>query len=164
MENILYEIFSSLTFYKVKNVDMYVMYVAQLQSFLAKGRECVVLLVPMNKAYYEKGNILQLQWSCLQTRILEDVYQLPEQVLELKNLDTRYNSKYPMKIISRNEKASVYSEKEGQTPIYSNFDIMSPKFEISLLHDPKKKSLYQYTDEIDLRHSLKTFKCIIKKS
>ncbi len=58
-------------------------------------------------------------------------------------------NKYKLILKSRNEK---------QTEYYSTLPI-----EVLLLHNPKKKSMYQYADDIELRQALNTYNCIIKK-
>lgn len=142
-------IFGELVFTKVKITDGFAMYIAPLQSFVSKGRQTVVLFVPLNKAYLSKAYIYQLDWSCLQTRIIDDFYNISDQKLDPKHLDTRYDSfKTILYLKQRNTNNTEYT-------CFLPIDTM-------LLHDPKKKTIYQHPDEIELRHALKTFNCVIK--
>lgn len=148
---VFYDIFKDLTFTKLKTVDGFAMYAALTQSFLVNGFYYVILLVPLNKAYHDTATIFQLDWSSLQTRVLQEKYSIQEQNLDTKIFDTRYAGKLPMKMISRTEKYTSYS------PVH---DI---PVEVSLLHDSKRKTIYQYGDDMDLRHALKTFMCVVKR-
>ena len=146
--DILYKIYESLVFYKVQSHSGYTIYAALIDSLLNDGYRYVMLLVPVALSYYDKATISQLQWSCLQTRLLQEKYQIPSQTLDSKVLDTRYHEKIPLTLVSRDLKNTEYVSDLG--------------FFVSLLHNPKKNTIYQYSDNIDLRRALNTYSCVIK--
>lgn len=149
--NVFDNIFKGLIFYKVsrQSPDNYTMYVAQLQSFTANAKRYVILFVLDDYAFHQKAYINQLRWTSLQTRTIPDDYGLPEQNMDPKSLDSRYHQKIHLSLKDRNQK---------QTEYYSQLPI-----EIAILHDPKRKSIYQYPDDISLRQALATFQCVIKR-
>jgi len=148
--DIFYEIFGDLVFQRKELKDGFYIYMALIQSYIGNGQQYVMLLVPYNKAFYEQANILQLDWSCLQTRVIDKNSGLQEQSIDPKKLDVRYaKEKFFLNAIFRDEKSTKYAS--DRLPI-----------DVSLLHDPKKKSQLQYPDEIELRHALKTFQCVVK--
>jgi len=94
----------------------------------------------------QSGSIYELPWSSVSTRILKvESYPLKKQVFKLvmPTLD-------PIcELIERHEHDSIYHQQE--------LDI-----EITMLHDPKKKTKYQYYNKIRLLHVIESFKCIIQ--
>ncbi len=143
------QIFAGLVFLRDKTVNSYTFYVASIQTFIGNGQKYVILLVPFNKAYHEKAKIYQLAWVSLQTRILQERFQVPDQTLDHKTLDHRY-SENKIKLTVKN-RTSVQTDYFCPLPI-----------ELSILHDPKKKSMYQWPDTMELRQALNTFQCVIK--
>lgn len=146
--NTLAEIYEDLVFYKIRTHSGYTTYAALIDSLLSDGYRYVILLVPEALSYYDKTSIRNIQWSCLQTRLLQEKFQIPSQVLDSKKLDTRYHSKTPLTLVSRDSKKTDYVSDQG--------------FFVSLLHNPKKNTVYQYADDIDLRRALNTYSCVIK--
>lgn len=144
------EIFNTLVFTKVRVVESYALYMAKLQTFTGNGRRYIITAVPFDKAMYPQAKIEHLPWVSLQTRSLPDEYNIPEQVMDVRALDHRYSTdKIKLNVINRTNTSTDYI---SQIPI-----------EVSLLHDPKKKSLYQYPDTLELRQALNTFQCVVKR-
>lgn len=144
------EIFKNLYFYRIRpGGEGYMMYAAQLQSFIGNAKRYVILFVQDRYAYYDKARINQLRWTSLQTRTIPDDYRIVEQMLDPKALDTRYHPKVRLYLKARTDKQTEYN---APMPI-----------ELALLHDPKRKTKYQYGDEMTLRQALATFQCVIKK-
>jgi len=147
--NFFNQIFKDLIFFKVKTVESYTSYCAQVQSFIGNAQRYIILLVPFDKAYLQKARIGELPWISLQTRTLNEIYSIPEQNLNYKLLDSRYSDqKVKLQVKNRTIKSTEY---------YCTLPI-----ELSLLHDPKKKSSYQHPDELEILRALNTFQCIIK--
>ncbi len=144
------QLFGGLVFDKVKMVNSYAMYAAKIQTFTGNGQRYVFLLVPFDQASLGRAKISQLPWASLQTRMINDNYSISEQSMNPKSLDFRYADK---KI-----KITVKNRNYERTEYFVPLDI-----ELSLLHDPKKKSMYQYNDSMDLRQALNTFQCIVKR-
>lgn len=149
----LLDIFRELTFYRVKDTQGYLLYAARLQSLTGDGERYVVLTVPnVPSSRCSSAKMQHLQWIALQTRILSTGYDIPFQQLDHRAFDTRYSeTKLPMVLLSREQDMTSYS--------YSS---LTDSLTVSLLYDPKRKSIHQYPDQMDLRHALKTFRCIVK--
>ena len=148
--NVLNDLFRSLEFTKVKVVDSYALYMAKIQTFTGNGRRYVIAAVPFDKAHYPQTSLMNLPWVSVQTRTLADEYNIPEQILNHRILDHRFSdNKIKFSVINRSNTSSDYV---SQVPL-----------ELSILHDPKKKSLYQYPDTIELRQALNTFQCVVKR-
>lgn len=144
------ELFSSLFFNKVKEIHIYDMYAAKIESYIGNGIQYVILLSHKNNQLInDEKKIYELQWVSLQTRTLQEDFGIPLQSLNYKTFDARYAiNKVKLNLINR-------------TQTQTNYNCYLP-IEISLLHIPSKKTIYQYVDEIELRTALKTFQCIIK--
>jgi hypothetical protein len=150
------EIFQNLKFYFIKFTSGFALYASRISCSYGLERKYVLLLVPINlipKRSQPFYRIYELGWASLQTRSLNDpTYDSleDEQYLDSKLLDPRYDeTKYNLILGSRNE---------HQTQYYSTLPV-----EVLLLHNPKKKSMYQYDDNIEIRKALNTFQCIIRK-
>ena len=160
------KIFDSLIFYKTNPIQgniltTYTTYAAKLQSFTSNSSRFVLLILRNEDAKYEKSTIHQLNWISLQTRTLSNEFTvgtkrdyLPIEGFDLKRLDTRYVEERGDSKIKLNLKSRDYNKTEYFVPL---------PIELELLHDVKKKSVYQYADTLELRQALSTFECVIKK-
>ena len=160
MNHILNQIFSSLVFTKVKTVESFSLYFARLESSTLDGIRYVILAVPFNRATRPRVNIGEVDWVSLQTRILTVDYPIEEQVLDYKALDSRYP--YGVGVEGDGKIKLVLKSRDAQNTEYMVMNDSLP-IEVVLLHDPKKKSIYQYADSMELRQALSTFQCVLKK-
>lgn len=150
------EIFQNLKFYFIKFSSGFGLFASKISCSYGLEKKYVLLLIPINllpKIKQDFYRIYELQWASLQTRSLNDpIYDNlnEDQYLDPKLLDSRYDEiKYNLILIDRNI---------SQTQYYCTLPV-----EVLLLHNPKKKSIYQYDDNIEIRKALNTFQCIIKK-
>lgn len=144
------EIFQDLNFIRYKLVNGFFMYVAKIENMIGIEYKYVILLVPVNESGLKFAKIYELNWRSLQTRLIMDDYNLEPQFLDPKLLDHRYyHDKFKLSLKNRTDTQSEY---------FSTLPI-----NILLLNNPKKKSVYQYADNIDLRSALNTFHCVISK-
>lgn len=137
--------FKSLVFTRIEEKQGYAIYGAGVNSGISGGiGRYVLVFVPSHLAVLSRAKITDLAWTNIQTRELRDSYRLKKQVLKLSH--TLPNIE--LHIISRDKKSSTY--------IADGFP-----FEIVLLHNPKKKSAYQYNNKMMLSSVLDTYQCVI---
>lgn len=142
---ILNSYFGDLLFIKIEKKENFTVYAAAISSSYGDGKKQYALaFIPSHMAILDKGYLRDLHWQNLQTRTLSNGYKLPNQKWTIaKHLPT------PMfDIVERNEAKSKYL-------------CESEPLEMILLHDPKKKSIYQYHNRMNLMAALVTFKCVI---
>lgn len=138
--------FKSLIFSQVEEKQGYTIYGASIAGSLGGGTvRYILLFVPSHLAVKKKAKIYDLPWKNLQTRELQYSYRLPKQAWnpERELPDPVFN------IVKRDKKSSQYSQVEGYFP-----------FEVLLLHNPKKKTVYQYRNKITLSAILRTFSSV----
>jgi len=144
--------FSSLTFTKIETKGGFVLYGACITSGLAGGyKRYVIALVPQVKAHLERGKLRELAWKVLQVRVLYQSYRLREQPWKL----TREMGDMIIRNVSRDSKSSHYRPESCMKP-----GAIQPNYEIVLLHDPKKKTQYQYNNRMTLSAAVETFHMI----
>ena len=139
--------FNGLVFFKVEQKENFTVYAASISSSFGDGTKTYALaFVPVHMAILNKGYLKDLHWQNFQTRTLTNGWKMPSQrwdMKQLKGLPTpMFNS------IERNEVRTKYL-------------CESEPLEMLLLHDPKKKSIYQYHNRINLLAALATFRCVL---
>lgn len=146
--------FGHLLFYRVKDDAMYSVFAALIQSFLGDGFKYVMLVVPRVHVQEDKKtcSLFEIPWVCLQTRSLSTRYNISDQAIDPRSMDPRYLPEYNrLKLVVKNRTSS--------STYYTSYDT---SIEVTLLSDPKKKSIYQYPDALDVMQALNTFQCILK--
>lgn len=140
--------FQSLQFYLVEQKMIsgvqYSVYAAKISSLLADGQRYVLLFVPASSTDVAKSHISMLQWESLQTRILPNNYNIP-----LQSLNFQRNRQDSLEVLRRTPNCTYYSSKD--LPV-----------EFALLHNPKKKSIEQFPDRLQISQALQTFSCVVK--
>ncbi|AMQ10839.1 hypothetical protein [Brazilian marseillevirus] len=140
--------FQSLQFYLVEQKAIggikYSVYAAKISSLLADGQRYVLLFVPSSSTDVAKSHISMLQWESLQTRILPNNYNIP-----LQSLNFRTNKQDALQVFQRTPTCTYYSSPELPA-------------EVALLHNPKKRSIEQFPDKLQLSQALQTFSCVVK--
>jgi len=142
---ILNSYFGDLLFIKVEKKENFTVYAAAISSSYGDGKKQYALaFIPSHMAILDKGFLRDLHWQNLQTRTLTNGYKLQNQKWNIaRHLPT------PMfDVVERNEAKSRYL-------------CESEPLEMILLHDPKKKTIYQYHNRMNLMAALVTFKCVI---
>lgn len=146
--------FSSLVFTRVDIKEGFGMYVACVTSGLAGGyKRYVIAMVPAVKALAERGKLRELPWKVLQVRVLYQSYRMREQPWKL----TREMGDMILRNVSRDAKSSHY---RPESCMGSAQDFSGRSYEIVLLHDPKKKTQYQFNNRITLSAAVETFSMI----
>lgn len=144
--DIINEYFKDLVFTKVvENREGYAIYGAGISSGIGgQISRYVLVFVPVMYATKQQSKIKNLMWKNLQTRNLVDSYKLkPQRWTYERNI-----SDYLLTIQERTNKHSSY--------IHPDFP-----FEVLLLHNPKKKTNYQYPNKINLSSAIEVFETII---
>lgn len=138
--------FSKLVFTQVDEKDGFVIYGACVASGLGGGRKRYVLLfVPSNYRGARQIRIGDVRWSCLQTRELEGSYRLKSQPWSIP----QEGPEYLFQIDHRSDTESIYR-------CYN-----LPLLRVSLLHEPRKRTKYQYHNKLLLGAMICLFKCVI---
>jgi len=133
--------FKDLVFTRVDEKQGFVIYGAGIATGLGGGHKRYVLLfVPNHLAFKTQSQISELPWQNLQTRDLTYSYRLKNQPW----LMPRDAPDVLLEVRSRNKQYSTYGSSELP-------------FEILLLHDSKKKTIYQYNNKIMLSAAINTF-------
>lgn len=127
----------------------YARYVARLNGTEA-GKIRYIFVFVKTEPYSDlprSSRIYELSWSSIQTRLLNEKIKVPTKRWKLpKDERTMIYAK------NRTDEQTVYEDDRGMLP-----------FRISLIHDPKKKTKYQYNNRMTLLGALETFKCVLTK-
>lgn len=138
--------FPDLIFQKVEIKDQVTIYAACISGDLGGGgKNYALALVPNHLALVGKSRLVDLLWICFQTRNLKG-YKLPLQKWTLPSSGVQ---NIMFHLTSRGVGSSDYMAENGLP------------FEMTLLHNPKNKSKYQYHERMNLVASLATFQCSI---
>lgn len=144
--DLLNEYIKTLIFTRVDDKQGYAIYGAGIAGMFGGGKQRYILLfVPIHLATTNQARASDLPWQNLQTRNLTYSYRLKKQSWnppqELPNPQ--------FQVTERNNKYSIYHGPEGFP------------FEVLLLHDPKKKTKYQYHNHLSLYGVLETFNSVV---
>ena len=135
--------FKKLIFTQIEEKEGHVIYGAGIASGLAGGkRRYVLLFVPKQFAIPRRARIHELKWQNLQTRELQYSYNLKRQAWKME----RDVQDILLQVNDRNKKFSMYASESENFP-----------FEVLLLNDPKKKSIYQYRNRLTLTAAVEMF-------
>lgn len=142
--------FSDLIFTRLDSRDGFTMYVARLGDMMSHGERYVMLFVPMMEAKQKSGRIKEIPWVNFQTRLLtqfEDGRVLSRQIFKPPRISNQ--KEILLKIVERTKAHTKYLSPSGET--------------ITLLHDPRKKTMYQYHNSIALSSALDTFQFSVNR-
>lgn len=142
--DILNRYFGSLVFQYIEEKQGYVIYGAAIHSQLAGDKQRYVFaFVPAHLAIQTKAKLSELPWRNLQTRLCpKTTYRLRPQTWKIPHEIDNVN----LKISSRNKNYAVYEAENSQFP-----------FEVLLINNPKKKSIYQHPNTINLHWAIDQF-------
>ena len=142
-------LFGKLLFTLVEiNKSGYDLYAAAVKGQLMGGKKrYVILSVPFELSpHKQKERIDNLRWESIQTRTLENSYPLIPQEWVIPR-------DFPIIVFNVKNRLDTYSE-------YFNEQM---QVEVLILHDPKKKTIYQYNNNMELIAILETFSAIFRK-
>ena len=135
----------TLQFTRVEDKQGYAIYGAGITGMFGAGKQRYILLfVPSHLAITDRARASELPWQNLQTRNLQYSYRLKKQ--SWNPPQTLPNPRFS--VMERKDKHSTY---------------LGPPdfpFEVLLLHDPKKKTKYQYHNNLSLYGILESFNSV----
>jgi hypothetical protein len=149
--DIINKCFDGVVLVKVENKEGFSIYAAALNSSFGDGnKQYILAFVPEHLSILEKAHLGELQWENVQTRLLSNGYKLPtgKSMPQQKWVIPKGVENFMFNIKNRDESKSRYSA-EGHP------------LELILIHDPKKKSQYQYHNKFNLLAALSSFRCVI---
>lgn len=137
--------FDNITLTKVKQQENLGIWMARINSMLKKG---YYYLIALNEDDEEKigstKNLEEIEWTCLQTKNLEEYHQIPVQGYTVKREDP-FNSK--IEINKRDKRFSEYK--------CSKF----PSLKITLIHS--KGIEYEFANSGSINAAVETFNTLI---
>jgi len=146
--------FEKVVLLKVENKEGFSIYAAALNSSYGDGnKQYVLAFVPDHLSILEKAYLSDLQWENVQTRTLTNGYKLPTgrpMPAQKWNIPKGIEN-FMFSIKNRDDMKSRYTA-DGHP------------LELVLIHDPKKKSQYQYHNKTNLLAALMTFRCVISNT
>jgi len=173
--NTIAEYFNTLVFTKVDLITQmtgkqYIVYAAKLSSKTIDGYRYIIVHVENGSEIYpEMTHLKNLQWTSLQTRTLKSsaYSHLKEQGWS----PSKYVNDVDFMYIERTAELTRYVPVINQTikntknpygigKQYSTINSHFP-FDLILLHNRAKKTIYQYHNNISLLTALNTFSCVL---
>ena len=146
-QDILNSYFKTLIFTKIEEKEGFTVYGAGISSGLGAGKQRYILLfVPQHLATKNRAKINELQWKNLQTRELQYSYNMRKQAWKMD----RDAKDIILEVKDRNKKYSTYIASGGE---YFPFEIL-------LLHNPKKKTIFQYRNRLTLSAAIEMFNSV----
>jgi len=145
--NLLNQYFEGLTFRYIEEKQGYAIYGASIYSQLAGDKQRYVLaFVPAHLAIQTSAKLSELPWRNLQTRLcLKTTYRIKPQVW-----------KFPHELPSENFQVS----ERGKTYTTYKPDDRNFPFEMLLINNPKKKSIYQYPNTVNIHWAIDQFSTV----
>lgn len=147
--------FGDIIFNLVKEQSNLKTFVACIASGLGGGyKRYAIAHVPSEKVHLTKTRLSSLPWKSFQTRTLYQSYKLPQQQWKM-------NPKLGdiiLRNVSRSTESSTYVPEVCLSSGSAN------PFEVTLLHDPKKKTQYQFHNRIRLSAAVETFQFLFVRN
>ena len=138
--------YDNIIFTLVKQEGYYSVYAAKIGTFVGYDDKFLFAVIPQHMSIKQTAKLPELYWVNFQTRHGNGMY---------KNLPKQYISS------DRNSYPSVnfsILKRENEKSTYRNQKI---PVELNLFHNPKKRTIYQFNDTINLGFALNTWDCII---
>ncbi len=145
--------FGDLIFCFLENTGDYAIYGSHINSQLGGDKErFVIALVPSHMGIKDKCKLNELHWVNIQTRLLPSTkYKSPKQRWQTPD---KLIPHIALSISSRDNKKSIYNF-DGKSSNCKDFP-----FEVTLLHDPKKNTVYQYPNNINFIWAVDQFQTV----
>ena len=131
----------------IKNQDGWGIYAAKISSGLNLQRY-IFVVVPSRLVRLQETNLNNLDWVSFQTRLTDEVYQVPTHNILLDNKRKK----------ALEDRISVLERVKGETHYITH----TLPIKIRLLHDPKKNNHLQYPDTLLLYQALETYRCVLE--
>lgn len=138
--------FSSLIFQAVETRDSHVVYAARIADMLSTGARYVLVYVPIQYATLRNASLDKLNWDVIQTRSLVNSYKLKPQ----KWIYSRKLPDFNLDQVERTLNYTKFLPENKEIPL-----------EVTMLHDLRKNTKYQYGRQISMSGALEKFCCIV---
>ena len=130
-----------LVFIRVEDKEGYAVYAAKISGLLGAGKSRYALaFVPIALASAKTSFIHNLRWQNVQLRTLQYGYRIKRQVWKPPN-----------------DLPDPIMEVKSRQQEYSRYLIPGYPFEILLLHNPRKKTVYQYQNKVFISSAIGEF-------
>jgi len=151
--DLLNKYFDSLVFQNVEEKQNYALYVAAVNSLVGGGKmRYVIALVPTHLGIHSKAKLSNLPWKNLQTRTCPaGTYNVIAQRWKPPLL----NSGIPEIMLNVSKREKNYS-----TYYIDNKSNEYFPFEVLMINSPKKKTIYQYPNSINLHWTIDQFNTV----
>jgi hypothetical protein len=150
--NIFAKYFASLEFTYFEEKQNYAIYVAGIDNMIgADMRQYIIAFVPAHLALQKKARLSELPWKNLQARMCNRaVYnKIPLQGWKIP-ANTEIASSITLCVTDRKTEYSIYKAKNFQ----------EFPFEVLMIHEAKKRTIYQYPNEMNLHWAIDKFQTI----
>ena len=142
--DILNSYLDSLIFTRVEEKGGYAIYGAGISGMIGGGKQRYILLfVPSHLAISSKEKARNLPWKNMQTRTLMYSYKLRKQNWK----PSRDLTDFELNVVHRTDKFSEYRSQGFP-------------FEVLMLHDPKRKTKFQYHNRLSLYSVIESFNSV----
>jgi hypothetical protein len=140
------EYFNNPSMVKIKDVEVYSMYMIKIYAMLGNAYRYLILFVDKdNNKIGAKKPMSSLEWTSLQTRTLQENHDIPQHIYDVRKTDTMSQK---IKINTKDDQQSTYS--------VETFPIS-----VTLLHT-RKNNIHQYNQSGTIVSALETFQTVIK--
>ena len=136
--------FSELLFTLVDRKGGYGIYAAGIDTRTGDGQRYVFLYVLDSSLLPSRTTIEDLNWASVSTRQLKGSYPMKQQMWN-PNTD----SDIALRAVSRNDS-------------YTTYMTQGFPYEVRLLNNPRRKTKYQYSNNMMLSSAIDTFSCILQ--
>jgi len=150
---ILNKYFDSLVFQYTEEKQNYVIYAAAVNGLVGGDKmRCIIAFVPAHLGIQNKARLSNLPWKNLQTRVCpKGTYKLSIQAWKPPLL----NSDIPEVMLSVNKREQNYSKYYVDSKCKEYFP-----FEVLMVNSPKKKTVYQYPNSMNLHWAIDQFSTV----
>lgn len=139
--------FGNLLFAITKQDSAWTVYACKISSGLNLYRY-IFVIVQTSNALKQEEYLNDLDWVSFQTRTSDELYSVPTHSL-IKSVEKQAMLKDYCKVVDRVRDRTNYNTATLPIKLY-------------LQHDPKKKNILQYPDDLYLHQALDTFMCIVE--
>lgn len=150
---LLNEYFESLVFQYAEEKQGYVLYAAAVNGLVGGDKmRCIIAFVPAHLGIQNKARLSNLPWKNLQARVCpKSTYKLSIQAWKPPLL----NSDIPEVMLSVIKRDQNYSTYRVDSKCKENFP-----FEVLMINSPKKKTMYQYPNSMNLHWAIDQFSTV----
>jgi len=145
--------FKSLAFQYAEEKQGYVLYAAAVNGLVGGDKmRCIIAFVPAHLGIQNKARLSDLPWKNLQTRVCpKGTYKLSIQAWKPPLLD----SDIPEVMLSVTKREQHYSTYQVDNKCKEYFP-----FEVLMINSPKKKTMYQYPNSMNLHWAIDQFSTV----